>query len=76
MNLLAIFQPGLATRPVDCGKVRCPVEARDMDIENCVSCQHLREVARGVDGELEITCRPRLSALKGGAFAIRGPGWE
>ena len=76
MNLRTIFQPGLATRSVDGGKVRCPIEAQDMDIDNCVSCQDLREVVRTADGELEITCRPHLSAFRGGAFAMRGPGWE
>ena len=76
MNLRTIFQPGLATSSVDGGMVCCPIEARSMDIERCVVCQYLRDVVRGDDAQLEISCRPPLSARKGGAFAIRGPGWE
>jgi hypothetical protein len=76
MNLRKIFQPGLATSSVDSGKVCCPIEGRDTDIERCVSCGYLRDVVRGGDAQLEVRCRPPLSVRKGGAFAIRGPGWE
>ena len=60
------FRPITIALAVDCGHVRCPVRARDVDIERCVDCAFLREVLPDAQHHpMEIICQPRLTSMRG-----------
>jgi hypothetical protein len=44
-------------QPVENGRVLCPLQGRDVDIDACVQCGHLRAIVPGATGD-RLRCRP------------------
>ena len=66
LKLRRWFEPMTIALPVDYGHVRCPVRARDVDIDRCAGCSFLRDVVPDARNyAAEIICQPRLTTMRG-----------
>lgn len=61
-----LFGPPSTRRTVDHGRVWCPVQAADIDVEQCVDCPLIGEIVEDGEGHVvELVCRPGLRATWG-----------
>jgi hypothetical protein len=52
------FTPPKLARMVDAGRVFCPAQQRDVDVDECLNCQFLDEVVSGNAYVSAIRCTP------------------
>jgi hypothetical protein len=65
-KLRRLLEPRTIALPVDCGHVRCPARAADVDIDRCVDCTFLREVMPDAQHHaMQIICQPPLASMRG-----------
>lgn len=63
LNQLGWFPTRSTPRSVDAeGRVWCPTQGRDVDLERCLACVDLDKTANARDGSVTtVVCHPRLS---------------
>ena len=62
-------------RVVDAGRVTCPVEGADVDLERCERCPALIDLVE--DGPCPyVSCRPLASGIRSGTTVSLASSWE
>ena len=63
---MSIFTRRGTEQIVDRGRVFCPVQRRDLDVEQCVDCSSLANVTGDARGVLtQIQCKPAFPLITG-----------
>jgi hypothetical protein len=62
-NWFNTFRPPQLVRIVDAGRLFCPTQQRDIDVDMCLTCRFLDEAVPANNRISEIHCTPSYRAL-------------